>query len=675
MDHPAPQPEMNEDLNDLERDIINDWLDLKEGEGEKMADRDLEEEWLRVYAGRPRITERQAPIQFTVVPSDAYQSNVGTSGLFRFITSTTPEQQINPKPNAVPYSLETQQKHRWAYRLWELYCNQFKISPLFPLNPQAVTDFIYMLGKNSILRISSLSKPLRGALLALNSIHTGQPTSEFLKWTIKGAVELAKNSKETPDTSCEKPPCLISDLTIILDHIPDLHPKKAFESSLFLFSICCGARASTCAEVRLADVLRVVCLPDTEVLLVTFRLRKMKGSQSTTMNVTMEGSPFAKETVNVIYWMEKHLRSSFGLSLITFETWGSWIDLETRIWGCGTDAMRTQFQKRAFQAGFPINLFGFHSFRSGFISSAIIKAGEDPEARARVLEQCAIVAKWIPFSSTEMGYVKTSTIGVHVANRLVQPNATLHSSNVLEKTLTLSEIFHNIKLKPVKWSGSELYKAFYHECLCWIVLACIGRDESVGRERTLFRKASNLYSRSQGFQGSHVQSVEAAHVSILDSLRNGADSRSLCLQLLSFVRDDLVFDATPQESSEIHCVEGTAVRRRRMWKNWETNILREGMACGKSWVEISKDLTKQGSIRTNVNVKDKWRNEVEKKMRELKNADQLKREDVGRELSGEGTIHKRRRGRRSRLSIVFEKARMQMEQKEPEQRDEEREQE
>ncbi|KAK2963282.1 hypothetical protein BLNAU_1815 [Blattamonas nauphoetae] len=100
------------------------------------------------------------------------RSNIGTTGLFRLLKSTTPEQLVNPKPNAVPYSFETQQKHRWAYRLWEF----------------------------------SLSKTLRGALFALNSIHTGQPTLEFLKWTIKGAVDLAKNSEPTPDTSYEKHP-------------------------------------------------------------------------------------------------------------------------------------------------------------------------------------------------------------------------------------------------------------------------------------------------------------------------------------------------------------------------------------------------------------------------------------------------------------------------------------
>ncbi|KAK2948187.1 hypothetical protein BLNAU_7 [Blattamonas nauphoetae] len=311
------------------------------------------------------------------------------------------------------------QKHRWVFMMWESDCHFCRISPLFTLNPEAVTDFLRTLGSNSILCLSALKKTIRGALLTLNAIHTGKPTSEFKHWTIKDELDFVKKEKRDPDPSFAKSPCLITDLTLILDHISDIHPKKAFESSLFLFSLCCGARASTCAEVRLKDIIRVICLPDTEVLLITFRLHKMKGSTSNNMVVTMEGSLFEKDTVNVIFWLEKHIRITFGLSLVSYDTWGTMVDLEFPIWGCGTDAMRTQFQKRAFQAGFPINHFGFHSFRSGFISSAVIKAGDDEQARTRVLEQCAIVAKWIPFSSTEMGYIKESTIRQRVPKAIV----------------------------------------------------------------------------------------------------------------------------------------------------------------------------------------------------------------------------------------------------------------
>ncbi|KAK2945786.1 hypothetical protein BLNAU_19274 [Blattamonas nauphoetae] len=110
--------EVNNDLNELERNVINDWLDYKERVEEQVPDRDLEEEWLRVYAGRPRITEPFDPLRFNDVSSDKL---------------------VSPKPNAVPFSFETQLKHRWVFRMWELYCNSFNITPLFTLDAEAVT--------------------------------------------------------------------------------------------------------------------------------------------------------------------------------------------------------------------------------------------------------------------------------------------------------------------------------------------------------------------------------------------------------------------------------------------------------------------------------------------------------------------------------------------------------
>jgi len=39
--------------------------------------------------------------------------------------------------------------------------------------------------------------------------------------------------------------------------MPDALPTKKEEISLFLYAISCGARASTCADVRLQDIVRV----------------------------------------------------------------------------------------------------------------------------------------------------------------------------------------------------------------------------------------------------------------------------------------------------------------------------------------------------------------------------------------------------------------------------------
>lgn len=50
---------------------------------------------------------------------------------------------------------------------------------------------------------------------------------------------------------------MLQDLVHIFESMPDALPTKKEEISLFLYAISCGARASTCADVRLQDIVRV----------------------------------------------------------------------------------------------------------------------------------------------------------------------------------------------------------------------------------------------------------------------------------------------------------------------------------------------------------------------------------------------------------------------------------
>ncbi|KAK2959874.1 hypothetical protein BLNAU_5071 [Blattamonas nauphoetae] len=127
--------------------------------------------------------------------------------------------------------------------------------------------------------------------------------------------------------------------------------------------------------------------------------------------------------------------SGFGIQLTAREDWDKHCSLEEKLWPIGPDAMTIRLQNRAFQAGYERQYFGFHSLRSGFLTSALIKAGDDNTASTRVLEQTAIVARWGPYSAVQMKYVKTAAIAIHVANRLVLPDTELHAMNVIEKNL------------------------------------------------------------------------------------------------------------------------------------------------------------------------------------------------------------------------------------------------
>ncbi|KAK2940197.1 hypothetical protein BLNAU_24891 [Blattamonas nauphoetae] len=264
------------------------------------------------------------------------------------------EDLANPPAYTLPFSLETQENHRWF-----------------------VKEFLFVLGIHGLVSVHSLDSTVRSAMIALDTVHRGEPTPYPVHKAVVDERSLMKKLKETPDILIGKPPLIASDLLKIISHIPSSLPDKPFEASLFLFSLSTGARASTCAARELRDIERIICFKDTSVLLVTLRLRKMKGHYAQDSVATLEGDLFAYSNLNVLFWLQKHLAHRLGLSLTSREEWEKHGSLEERIWPIGPDAMTIRLQNRPFQAGYPLQYFGFHSLRSGFISSALIKAGDD----------------------------------------------------------------------------------------------------------------------------------------------------------------------------------------------------------------------------------------------------------------------------------------------------------
>lgn len=68
-------------------------------------------------------------------------------------------------------------------------------------------------------------------------------------------------------------------------------------------------------------------------------------------------------------------------------------------------AAREIFSDRVKNTGFPAGLFSYHSLRSGFLCSALLKAGSQKEREA-VLEHTALVAGWKVGSSSQLVYIK-----------------------------------------------------------------------------------------------------------------------------------------------------------------------------------------------------------------------------------------------------------------------------
>ncbi|KAK2951254.1 hypothetical protein BLNAU_13870 [Blattamonas nauphoetae] len=578
----------------LEEALINQWSNLSSVNETSQQSLDREAEWLKIYNNHRRIISRFTP----PVPEQSdnpslsrpFNQNQGPTHLHTFLRTVSSEDLANPQAHTLPYSLETQENHRWVYRLLKDFADAMELESVLPLECNVVKQFIYVLGINDLVSVASLDSTVRCALGVLDSLHRGGPTPQAIHSAISDSVNLVKKTKLTPDVSIGKPPLIASDLHTIIVHIPDCIPEKTFEASLFLFSLSTGVRASTCAAIELKDIERIVCLKDSSVLLITIRLRKMKGYHVQDSVVTVEGDIFAYSNLNVVYWLQQHLVQRFGLSLTSRDEWEQHWNLGERIWPIGPDAMTVRLQNRAFQAGFNRQYFGFHSLRSGFLSSALIKAGNDDSTRTRVLEQTAIVARWVPYSSVQMRYVKSATIGVHVANRLVMPNSELHATNVMEPVLTTTEIFHNTKLKPIPWTGGEQLSAFKEQVTTVLGMSCAMLTRGSAKFHALRAKATRLFCKDESLSTANCE-------------RHIQDPNQ----------------ANQEERVVVQSPPPKPIRQRKYWLEWELRALADGRAANMSWEEISRLIADRGGERTPENCKIRWfaeKRDMKKKLRQ-----------------------------------------------------------
>ncbi|KAH7832786.1 uncharacterized protein MONOS_14185 [Monocercomonoides exilis] len=202
-----------------------------------------------------------------------------------------------------------------------------------------------------------------------------------------------------------KQPLVTFDVKFLIESIPDCFEGKAEEASLFLFALHVGARAITCGNVWLCDIRKEVKEDDGR-LFVNVRLMRCKGSSNCYHPVTLEKLSEEDKSLDAVYWLRKFILNKFGLDLYNEKLWPLKENGDKLLWSYGTEEMRTRLKKRLELAGFPPEEFGFHSFRSCFLYSAILKAGVNREERDAVLETCALIAGCIPFSKSEMTYVK-----------------------------------------------------------------------------------------------------------------------------------------------------------------------------------------------------------------------------------------------------------------------------
>ena len=365
--------------------------------------------------------------------------------------------------------------------------------------------FIALFGRYSLSGIEAVIAP---ALRRMN-IDQHSSNDKELAGAIGTTIKQLRRNPNVKQKGSGKPPLCSFDVQELVSRIPDTLPSKLSEASLFLFAHHTGSRALTCENILVKDIEQIE-LDDSGLAAVVINLRVTKGNANWNHPVVIEGFINRKHPLDVVYYLNQHVLNKFQMDLkqITDRVEGQQRSVdEKRVWSLSREAMRERLKTRLAQTGFP-PVFAFHSFRSGFLCSALMTAGANPDHKTAILETTGIVAGWQVYGKAQRRYIKTVAERTIVASRLLNlgiglpefypsqeetPSVTLQSSTTTSadpstavprdpadpdsnpsetrfrtavpqhqshsyiRTPKSTEEFHGFKLKPPKFS-SEIFR-------------------------------------------------------------------------------------------------------------------------------------------------------------------------------------------------------------------------
>ncbi|KAH7827159.1 uncharacterized protein MONOS_16000 [Monocercomonoides exilis] len=579
---------------------------------------------------------------------------------------TMTDEELNELDVAGPiYSESTLKKHEYVEDIYITFCNMRRI-PAYPLDTRNAASFLRFLYRSRCYVRASIENVFACSLKRIESMRTGVPVSAEVSQSIANVLQEGRIDKSVKDSGNGKEPCLLCDVARIISKTNDLSPSKAMEASLWLVAIFTGARAVTMWNVLVGDIGALIPSESGDTLILKINLRVTKGNPHWNHTISLEGTLDERNDLNVLYWLNQHLIQTFSLDLREIESWVLNEDLKfRRLWDLNRDAMSQRLRRRAQDAGYPHDLFSFHSFRSGFMCSAILASGVDAHSRDSTYIFTAAIAGWIPNSKVQNRYSKPAITGTIVTNRIITSKI---SNEVVDTSLINPEAFHNIRFNnDIEHNVSErtavlwVRRAFKERINVERVTSTTAKKteekrklykqrawkDAVSRyvlsDDDMEREAKEIYTQHPNYKNIHSRSSTMTNVRVDVGIRHlneryydeGEKLDDIVEDLLRFVEDEV--DGTkemkqhnrkkpcPYEHALHREVDDHGHRKRIPWTEEEDQKLREMHSEKKRLVEMAAELPNRmprdcrDRLR-NLGVIDNWKNEgmTKKKMRRRK---------------------------------------------------------
>lgn len=507
--------------------------------------------------------------------------------------------------------------------------------PPFPLQSDVVISFIRFVALEVGYAYGTVSSVIVQVLKRLHKKYTKTNVPSDIQQDISTTLREVKSSPFAYCGEAGKEPAIAVDVKRIIEKTPVGCRDRVSEVSLWLVAHYTGARSITLSNIRLSDIIGVI-IQVNGIILVQIKEKVTKGNPNSDHVVTLSGNLEDDSSMNVVFWLNKHLELKFNLSLINHLTWE--VTRNDTLWGWTEAVMQSRFRKRAILAGYPKGLLTFHSLRAGFICSALLASEFEEGALSAIFEQTALVAGWVPYSPAQMTYLKCCARRMIIANNLIQRTGN-NSSIMINKDIVTPELFHGITLNNPSWSVDSNYEIFYDKVKELLTVQSMPKDKRFRYRRMLFsdcleswvkynavleQEACKLYSEDSHLSQRNAERNAREIIGRADIVKKLNENFDLLDKIVkdfvSAVQDRVqnpkykrnVKRKKTQKNKRIEAgnrEKKNGRRVRKMWTEAETKFVVERVkAWGtSSWASIEIAMK---SDRTNGDIKDRFRNLV-----------------------------------------------------------------
>ena len=308
------------------------------------------------------------------------------------------------------YSKSVTQQNEKVLSIYQTFTHEMNI-PSFPLTAISVVSFLMWLASTKRYCPRTLDDIVFPSLCRLEILHSHQYVDPYVSSCARATIAELYRNTDLKQSGEGMIPIIPDDVSRIIQAMPRQASSTAKWASLFLVALATGARGSTCSHIRLCDLIH---LREGEkgIQLLGVNLVRLKSRPGEVFEITLAGYPDTYSPMDVLYWLNRYLKQSFGVSLEILSSSQNTIPpekLNRKLWPLTTDSMREALKRKMEDAGLNSKGYGFHSFRSGFLAACLTVGSSKGLSLEDILIRSALLAGWKPKGDVHIGYVKTDT--------------------------------------------------------------------------------------------------------------------------------------------------------------------------------------------------------------------------------------------------------------------------